>query len=78
MAITAFLRGHLAEYNVSGNKWLYADNGAPITTNRPCTRCGKLPTGEGHDACLGYIEGASWACCGHGINKSYIIWDRDK
>ena len=78
MAITSSIRGHLIEYNIAENKWFYADNGMPITIERPCARCGKMPTREGYDACLGYIEGATWACCGHGVTRPYIIWEQNK
>ena len=40
---------------------------------RPCKKCGKFPTEEGFDYCLGYIKGATSACCGHGIENPYII-----
>ena len=33
------------------------------------------PTKEGYDACLGYIEGAMSACCGHGVEKGYVKWN---
>lgn len=26
-----------------------------------------------HDACLGHIEGATWACCGHGRTRRYVL-----
>ena len=34
-----------------------------------------MPTPEGHDACLGAIPGAAAACCGHGVQAPYILWD---
>lgn len=78
MAIEAFLRGHLAQYDTTKNEWFYANNGEPITITRPCARCKESPIGEGYDACLGYVEGAAWACCGHGVSKPYIIWEQNK
>ena len=33
----------------------------------------KKPTPEGHDACIGHIDGAVSACCGHGMEKGYIM-----
>lgn len=44
-----------------------------LNDSRPCKRCGRMPTKEGYDACLGYIKGAKSACCGHGIEKPYIL-----
>ena len=68
MTVSTHERGHKTI-------WVYADTLEPVTGNRPCIRCGNLPTEEGYDACLGYIEGASSACCGHGITEPYIIFE---
>jgi len=71
--ITSYLKGHPVEY-INGC-WRYVDDKKPAIDNRPCAKCGKMPTAEGYDACLGHIPGALWACCGHGIVKPYIIWN---
>jgi len=34
-----------------------------------CRKCGKLPTKEGHDACLGTLPNVMNACCGHGRDQ---------
>lgn len=31
-----------------------------------CIKCGKPPTPEGHDGCLGTLPAVMNACCGHG------------
>jgi hypothetical protein len=41
----------------------------------PCVKCGKLPTDEGHDACLGTLPGVIDACCGHGVTEAYINFE---
>ena len=69
--VTSYKRGHLIRY--IGKQWVYADDGHPITEERPCIRCGRMPTPEGYDACLGYIPGAISACCGHGVESPYVI-----
>jgi hypothetical protein len=56
-----------------GEVWLYADTGEPANKQRPCRRCGRMPTPEGHDACLGTIPGAVSACCGHGVEDGYMV-----
>ncbi len=62
---TSALRGHSIEY-VDG-EWCYVDDGTPtIGSDRPCGKCGRERTSEGHDACLGTIPGVMNACCGHG------------
>jgi len=64
--------GHTIEY-VDG-RWQYSD-GIPSDEYRPCPRCGRLPTAEGHDTCLGVIPGVSAACCGHGRDEhAYIMY----
>ena len=74
MAMTAYSRGHLCEY--LNKKWVYCDNGESIGDEvRACQRCGEMPTLEGYDACLGYIEGAGSVCCGHGVNPPMIMWE---
>jgi hypothetical protein len=42
---------------------------------RPCPKCKKMPTEEGYDACLGRIEGTKNACCGHGIQEGFIMYE---
>lgn len=39
-----------------------------------CVKCGKGPTKEGHDGCLGTLPGPVMnACCGHGnTSQAYI------
>lgn len=69
----SYQRGHRCIYDFKLKKWLYVDNKKIFDDSRPCTRCGQYPTIEGYDACLGYIEGAIAACCGHGVNKPYVL-----
>ena len=59
-------RGHRIEFDQTAYVWRYADTGEVYDYERPCTLCRKLPTAEGHDACLGEIPGVLNACCGHG------------
>ena len=56
-------------------QWVYEDTNELLSDNRPCKRCGKLPTIEGYDACIGYVENAVSACCGHGEEKGYVIYE---
>jgi hypothetical protein len=70
--ITGYSRGH--EIVFENNEWLWFDTKESITVERPCKKCGKMPTKEGYDACLGFIEDASAACCGHGITEKLIVY----
>ena len=78
--VTAYLRGHKAYYD--GQSWKYRDTGEPVNRagqeDRPCARCGRPPTPEGYDACLGEIKGAVAACCGHGVEEGYIKFEGEE
>lgn len=71
--VTGTSRGHKI---IHTDMWRYED-GVPIDIERPCTRCGRMPTSEGYDACIGHIDGATSACCGHGLKEPYVIFEKD-
>jgi hypothetical protein len=70
---TSWSRGHKTYWNELTQQWYYCDTNEIDDGNRPCKRCGRMPTLEGYDACLGYIKNVSSACCGHGTIEPYII-----
>lgn len=72
--VTSYSRGYEIYYNTEDNQWHYTDNDEIASIERPCKRCGCKPTKEGYDACLGHIDGAIHACCGHGVEKGYIMY----
>lgn len=75
MVARGFSRGHPIEY--VGSEWVWSDTKEPIEGNeRPCIRCGCMPTPEGHDACIGTLDGVSSACCGHGVEEPYVMLRR--
>lgn len=65
--------GHEIEYDWNNNIWIYSDTKEPITNIKPCKHCGKLPTKEGYDNCIGELPNVKFACCGHGKDKPYAI-----
>jgi hypothetical protein len=72
-------RGNPIEY--INDIWVYSDTRQPVpeNKNRECGNCGKEQTLEGHDGCLGTLDGVMNACCGHGVaNEAYIIFDNSK
>lgn len=82
MTATAHSRGNPIYRNVLTGRWEW-DDGTPIEpsiggdVSRPCTRCGEYPTQEGHDACIGHVEGVTTACCGHGVEEPFCtleVW----
>lgn len=52
--ITSNSRGHKIYFD--GQDWRYQDTKSIYDDSRTCIKCGKMPTKEGHDACLGRIE----------------------
>ena len=56
-----------------GGGWVYSDDNSLCDVERPCIRCGQMPTVEGHDACLGEMEDVMFACCGHGVNDPFVL-----
>ena len=71
---TSYSRGHKTYYDWDTKNWRYSDNNEIVNDTRPCKKCGCSPTKEGYDACLGHIDGAIHACCGHGAEKGYIMY----
>ena len=71
----SYLNG--AEVYYEDGEWYYSDNSesAKETKRRECPACGKMPTKEGHDACLGTLPGVKHACCGHGVEEGYIMFE---
>jgi len=78
----SYHRGHEVYTADNGTHWYYKDNNelAEVNTtenskiyDRPCKRCGKMPTREGYDYCLGKIENVDSACCGHGVYRGYVV-----
>lgn len=66
------LRGH--PIVCRGGEWFYVDNNTPTEGNpRPCGRCNREDTPEGHDGCLGMLPGAMNACCGHGSTQEAYV-----
>lgn len=70
---TKYSRGHKIYYDFKIKVWKYEDNEENLDIHRLCKKCGKRPTEEGYDACLGFLSGVVHACCGHGISKPTIV-----
>ena len=68
-----FIRGHAVRFDEDTESWVYADTLGPADDKRPCPRCGRMPTKEGYDACLGHIPRVVSACCGHGMEEGYVL-----
>lgn len=79
MTVTATMFGHPIQWHEGEQVWLWEDTGLRVPgwggEPRPCRQCGDLPTPEGDDPCIGHIPGVYSACCGHGVEDGYILWE---
>jgi len=67
--IKSYWRGY--KIKLVDDIWIYVDNGMAVDSDpdRKCGYCNKENTKEGHDPCLGILDGVMNACCGHGIER---------
>lgn len=70
---TSQKRGHPYFYDGEEIEY-YLDTAESTSEERPCIKCGEMPTKEGNDACLGRLPGVNAACCGHGVDEGYIYF----
>lgn len=77
MTVSGRIFGHPATWDDTAECWRYCDTGIAVddASPRPCPQCGLLPTANGHDPCIGYLPGAYSVCCGHGVERGYILWE---
>lgn len=40
-----------------------------------CTKCNKSATKDGHDPCIANLHGVINACCGHGHDQGYVMFE---
>ena len=77
--IKGHLQGHPIYWDKLSQAWLYVDDNTPTKDHwekRPCGRCGRLVTANGHDPCIANLPGVRNACCGHGEEVgAYVQFD---
>jgi hypothetical protein len=81
MAAHGHHRGHPMTYDEDAQIWRYDDDGTPVPDDpdRRCAHCNLPNREDGHDACLGHIEGVMNACCGHGrTDEAYVQWEPER
>lgn len=68
--------GHMRETDSDGNK-RYVGSQMDIDEEgyRACAKCGEFPNEYGDDHCIQRLGKVINACCGHGKNKGYIMFD---
>ena len=57
--------------NIDG-EFIRTNHEEMLWNERPCRRCKKYPTTEGHDYCIRNLPDVDFACCGHGVNIPYV------
>jgi len=70
----SFIDGHPVYYERETRTWKWCDTGEPVEASRPCPKCEKLSV-NGHDDCLKNLPGVKAACCGHGKETGYILFN---
>ena len=76
MTARSQMRGHQTYYDEKSQEWRYVEDKITTRLEKPCTKCGKHPTKEGHDYCLRHLsncDGIKSACCGHGKRRGFIM-----
>ncbi len=78
MAATSSWNGHEIFYREGC--WVYRDNGQKVkdVQRRNCGYCQLSETKDGHDGCLGTLDGIMNACCGHGVSEDAYLQYPDK
>lgn len=70
----SFIYGHEVYYKRETRTWNWRDTDKPVDEAKPCSKCEKLPV-NGHDDCLKNLPGVKSACCGHGKETGYILFN---
>jgi len=73
-----YLVGHPIYSDDNGNTWYYVDTDEYTgdigdRSLRDCSKCKLSLTEDGHDPCIANIPGVKYACCGHGLDKPYLM-----
>jgi protein gp37 len=55
------------------NRKVYAELPERSAGSKRCWRCGEYPTAKGHDPCLANLPSVIDACCGHGVERAYLV-----
>lgn len=70
---SGYTRGHAIR--LDGRSPYFVDTGERCwdVPMRSCKHCGKPPTQQGKDGCIGVLNGVVSACCGHGVvDQAYV------
>lgn len=73
MNAKSYSKGHKIEYQIDKG-WVYSDNKESIDKERVCKRCGNRRK-DGIDYCIGKLKNIRAACCGHGQEEPYVMYE---
>lgn len=82
MVARGYHRGCPMYFDEATQEWRYEDDDTTVKDHwqeRPCGRCGKHMTAEGHDPCIEGLPGVKNACCGHGDDsEAYVRFENGR
>lgn len=76
MVATSFIRGHKISYDENKLEWVFEDGSRVGDTLEACVRCKQSHSADDCDYCLKPLQKCDFivsACCGHGVEKGYIV-----
>jgi hypothetical protein len=74
MAAHSFLFGHAVTWDEANDTYRYTDTGEVADNSRPCPKCMECPRSDDHDPCIAELPGVIGACCGHGIERGFVVF----
>ena len=61
---------------INGHECVFKNGAWQLPANvEKCPRCGRMNKMNTPDGCIGLLPGVVSACCGHGVEEGYIIFE---
>lgn len=76
MVAKGYIRGHKAYFDENKNEWLFCDEKLNNESAEVCPHCNHTHMSDDCDWCLRELEKCDFiisACCGHNVEKGYIM-----
>lgn len=84
MPVKSFYRGQPIVYDENRRKWVFEEKDTFLNDEIDkcktvrCVKCNEYMKSNEPDQCLGHLKGVINACCGHGKQRGYIIFENGK